>query len=177
MRSAPKKYNTTYKKKIDIDRDTFLPRRTPKGIFQCAGCGAFYYRRRWTLAAPPGGTAMPLHGPAAYCPACHKIKEHRGSGELQLCGMSEVERAEVLRILRNEEGRAQEKNPLERIMRLNAAGGGWNVETTTEKLAQRLGRAVHKARGGKLDYKWSHNNKYVRVIWQKEVREPSVEKS
>jgi hypothetical protein len=40
------------------------------------------------------------------------------------------------------------------------------LETTTEKLAQRLGRAVHKARGGKIAYKWSHNNKFVRITWQ-----------
>ena len=41
MRSAAKKYNTNYKKKIDIDRDTFLPRLSPKEIIQCTGCGAF----------------------------------------------------------------------------------------------------------------------------------------
>jgi hypothetical protein len=36
------------------------------------------------------------------------------------------------------------------------------------KLAQRLGRAVRKARGGKLQYKWSHNNKFLRVTWDKQ---------
>jgi len=40
------------------------------------------------------------------------------------------------------------------------------VVTTTEKLAQRLGRSVCKARGGKIAYKWSHNNKFVRVLWE-----------
>jgi len=38
---------------------------------------------------------------------------------------------------------------------------------TTEKLAQRLGRSLRKARGGRLDYKWSHNNKFVRINWEK----------
>ena len=70
-----------------------------------------------------------------------------------------------MRILRNEEARAREKNPLERIMRLEAVNGGWKVATTTEKLAQRLGRSVCKARGGKLQYKWGHNNKFARVVW------------
>ena len=73
----------------------------------------------------------------------------------------------MLRILRNEEQRAQEKNPLERIMRLYAEAGRWKVETTTEKLARRLGRAVRKARGGKIAYKWSHNNKFARITWEK----------
>jgi hypothetical protein len=164
MRAA-KKYNTTYKKKIDIDRETFVPRAAPKGTFRCPGCGAFYYRRRWSLAAPPGRPAVSFG--RTPCPACKKIKEHSASGELQTLGLNEGERAEVLRILRNEEARAQEKNPLERIMRLRAENGGWRVETTTEKLAQRLGRSLHKARGGNLGYRWSHNNKFVRVIWRK----------
>jgi len=61
-------------------------------------------------------------------------------------------------------------------MRIDATKGGWRVETTTEKLAQRLGRSIKKARGGKLAYKWGHNNKFVRVSWQKEISEPSVGK-
>jgi hypothetical protein len=167
MRSAAKKYNTTYKKKIDTHRDTFLPRQSPKEIIQCAGCGAFYHRRHWTLTAPAGIT-LPIHTHPIYCPACKKIKEHCASGELHLAGLTVGDRGEVLRILRNEERRAREKNPLERIMRVQATNDRWKVETTTEKLAQRLGRSLHKARGGKVDYKWSHNNKFVRVLWDKD---------
>jgi len=161
-----KKFTINYKKKTDTYRDTFVPRRAPKEAIQCAGCGASYHHRRWTLSAP-AVAAPPLKRPLAYCPACKKIKQHSASGELQLLGISEAERPEVLQILRNEEARAQEKNPLERIMRLNALDDGWRLETTTEKLAQRLGRSVRKARGGKVSYRWSHNNKFVRVIWRK----------
>lgn len=169
MTTGAKKYNTNYKKKIDVHRDTFLPRRSPKEIIQCSGCGAFYHRRHWTLTAPPG-FSNPVHSHPIYCPACKKIKEHSVSGILHLLGMGDAERGEILRILRNEEGRAREKNPLERIMRLEKVpaktGDEWKVETTTEKLAQRLGHAVRSARGGKLEFKWSHNNKFVRVVWE-----------
>jgi len=168
MKAAAKKYNTTYKKKIDIDRDTFLPRRSPKEIIQCSGCGAFYHRRHWTLV-PPAGFNPPVHLHPIYCPACRKIKERRPSGEVDLLGMGAGDRGEVLRILRNEERRAREKNPLERIMRLEGTREGWKVETTTEKLAQRLGRALGKARGGKVAYRWSHNNKFLRVLWRNEA--------
>jgi hypothetical protein len=71
-----------------------------------------------------------------------------------------------LRILRNEEARAMEKNPLERIIRLDQLNGDWRIETTNEKLAQRLGRTMKKAKGGKVAYKWSHNNKFVRMVWE-----------
>ena len=168
MKAAAKKYNTTYKKKIDIDRDTFLPRRSPKEIIQCSGCGAFYHRRHWTLVSPAGFNP-PVHVHPIYCPACRKIKERCPSGEVDLLGVGAGDRGEVLRILRNEERRAREKNPLERIMRLEGTREGWKVETTTEKLAQRLGRALCKARGGKVAYRWSHNNKFLRVLWRNEA--------
>ena len=125
-----------------------------------------YHRRHWALTVP-AGFSSPIHLHPIYCPACRKIKERRASGELQLLGASGEERGDVLRLLRNEEERARQKNPLERIMRMEQAGDGWKVATTTEKLAQRLGRSVCKARGGKLAVKWSHNNKFVRVVWEK----------
>jgi hypothetical protein len=41
------------------------------------------------------------------------------------------------------------------------------VETTTEKLAQHLGRAVYRAYKGELDFRWSEMNKFVRVYWSR----------
>ena len=165
MRPSAKKYNTQYKKRI-VERDSYLPRRSPEGIFQCSGCGAFYARRRWTLT-PPAEFIAPVHAHPVYCPACRKMRERYPGGELHLLGVEMGDRGEIARILRNEEERARQKNPLERIMRLQATNRDWRVETTTEKLAQRLGRSLRKARGGKLQYKWRHNNKFVRVYWEK----------
>ena len=55
-------------------------------------------------------------------------------------------------------------------MGMQETDGHWKVETTTEKLAQRLGRSIKKARGGKLAYKWGHNNKFVRVVWEQKAK-------
>ena len=165
MRPAAKPYTTMYKKKV-AERDMYLPKRSPKGIIQCSGCGAFYARRHWTLN-PPAGFKVPVHAHPVYCPACLKIRDRFPGGELHLLRVEPKDRKEIARILRNEEERARTKNPLERIMRLHMENGGWKVETTTEKLAQRLGRSLCKARGGKINYKWGHNNKFVRVVWEK----------
>jgi hypothetical protein len=131
MTTGAKKYSTNYKKKIDLDRDTFLPLRSPKEIIHCSGCGAFYHRRHWSLTAPPG-FSHPVHLHPVYCPACKKIKEHSVSGILHLLGMGEADRGETLRLLRKEEDRAREKNPLERIMRLEKVpaklGDEWKVK-------------------------------------------------
>ncbi|HEX5604995.1 MAG TPA: BCAM0308 family protein [Candidatus Binatia bacterium] len=166
MATTVKKYDTSYKKRTDTDRDTYLPKRSPEEMLQCLGCAAFYHRRHWTLTKPTGfDFSVRVH--LCYCPACRKIKDQRASGELDLASNGN-ETKDVLRILRNEEGRAREKNPLGRIMRIEEVNSGWRVQTTTEKLAQRLGRAVRKARGGKLQYKWSHNNKFLRVTWDRQ---------
>jgi hypothetical protein len=165
MRSLQKKYNTLYKKG-HTERDMYLPRLDAKGVLQCGGCGAFHYRRHWTLT-PPGGFSSQIHTHLVVCPACRKIQDRFPGGELTLRSIEAGERGEIARILRNEESRAREKNPLERIMRMEAANDGWRVETTTEKLAQRLGRSIKKARGGNLVYKWGHNSKFARVVWEK----------
>ena len=160
-----KKYNTVYKKKVDVHRDSFLPRRAPKESLQCSGCAAFYYQRRWSLSAPATFSRRISSRPV-FCPACRKIKQRSVSGELYLRGFKDSDRNELLRLLRNEESKAREKNPLERIMRIEAVDNGWKIATTTEKLAQRLGRSLKKARGGPVAFKWSHNNKFVRVLWE-----------
>src|SRR5215472_14099539 len=110
MRPAAKKYNTAYKKKVDVERDMYLPRRSPRGIIQCSGCGAFYVRRHWTLNSPPG-FSKPVHADLTYCPACLKIRDRFPGGELRLLGLKLGDRNEIARILRNEEERARMKNP------------------------------------------------------------------
>ena len=103
MRSI-KKYNTMYKKRV-LERDCYVPRRSPKEIIQCTGCGAFYFRRRWTLT-PPGGFITPVHAHPTYCPACTKTRERFPGGELHLIGVEAASRNEIARIVRDEEERA-----------------------------------------------------------------------
>ena len=165
MTAGNKRYTTTYKKRI-VEADMYLPKQSPKGVLQCRGCGAFYAHRHWSLN-PPGRFGNALNAHPVYCPACRKTRDSFPGGELQLLHIEEEERGEIARILRNEESRAREKNPLERIMRFQTEHGHWKIETTTEKLAQRLGRSVKKAKGGKLLYRWGHNNKFARVYWSK----------
>ena len=55
-----------------------------------------------------------------------------------------------------------QKNPLDRVIQMVPEGNDrLIIETTTEKLAQRLGKAVYRAYKGSLDFRWSHMNKFV----------------
>jgi hypothetical protein len=170
VNSGARRYNTAYKKNANAERDIYLPRRAPKGILSCRGCGSIYYLRRWTLE-PTREVLRRVElrdgVRITYCPACQKMRDHYWLGVVQISGINAGEKREIVKLLRNEETRAREKNPLERIVRIVDRDGGLRVETTTEKLAQRLGRSLGKARGGKVTYKWSHRNKFARVVWEK----------
>jgi DNA-binding transcriptional regulator WhiA len=76
---------------------------------------------------------------------------------------------EILNLIRNESGRAQATNPLEGILSLDSGDGGIEITTTNEKLAQRIGKALHKAYAGRVEYRWSGDTKLARVLWHREL--------
>ena len=104
------------------------------------------------------------------CPACLKIRDNFPSGIVTLGGGYVLpHKRELLKLVKNEEDRARGFNPLERVMAIKENGHGSVIITTTnEKLAQRLGRAIKKAFHGEVSYRWSHDNKLVRVDWERE---------
>jgi hypothetical protein len=165
-----KRYNpASFKKKVDVETDPYLPRGGPGEPVVCRGCRAVCTRKRWRI--DEAAYAKLLRARTARqisCPACQKIRDRYPSGQVTLTGPFLAEhRDEILRIIANEERRAREKNPLERIMSLSEEDGRLEITTTNEKLAQRIGRELRKACGGTVTYGWSHNNKFVRVQWER----------
>ena len=165
-----KRYNpASFKKKVDTETDPYLPRGAPGKAVVCLGCHAVSTGKRWTLDEAAYARSL-REGTAklVFCPACEKIRDGYPSGQVTLKGPFLAEhREEILRIIGNEEKRAREKNPLHRIMSLSEENGLLDITTTDEKLAQRIGREVRKACGGTVTYGWSHNNKFLRVQWER----------
>lgn len=56
--------------------------------------------------------------------------------------------------------------PLERIIELKDRGATIDITTTHEKLAQRIGKKIHKACQGELEIKWT-KDKITRVVWER----------
>ena len=104
------------------------------------------------------------------CPACRKIADGFPSGVVTLRGsFLRTHRDEILKIVRNEERRARETNPLERIMAIREGDESVEILTTDEKLAQRVGREIRKAYQGTVSFKWSEDANLVRVNWSREA--------
>lgn len=164
-----KSYNLSYKKKSST-ADSYLPRGASRRISVCEGCRAVNMNKRWYAEGDVDVNA--LRNPEAaksICPACLKMRDNFPGGIVTLKGNFVLpHKKELMRLIKNEEERARGLNPLERVMSVKEDGhGSLVISTTNEKLAQRLGRAVKKAFHGAVAYHWSHDNKLVRVDWER----------
>lgn len=144
--------------------EPYLPKRgLPEGT-ACKGCGIVYRNKRWQLeessAAVPKGDVL--------CPACQRIVGEDPAGVVTLSGAYLAQhKEEILNMVRQQEVKHREKNPLGRIMEIKEENGGIVVTTTEDKLAQKIGRELYKSQRGELHYKWSHDLRMVRVEWSR----------
>jgi len=157
--------------------DPYQPQRALAEGTICADCGAVYHGGRWTLdeelrrklerdrARAQAAQPHPSNH-STLCTGCRKAHDHDPGGVVTLRGdYLPRHREEILNLIRNEEKKAVGINPTERIIRIQEEGDRMVIETTNEKLAQRLGRAVHRACSGDIQYRWSEDNKLARVEW------------
>ncbi len=135
----------------------------------CISCRALYQNKRWNLD-PKTFDALEASGEGHWvtCPACQKIAEGYAEGVVTLRGAYLWEHEEeIFNILKNEEAKAMAKNPLERIISMSREEDDLVIETTEEKLAEHLGRALHKAHQGELKVSWSDDHDVCRVTWER----------
>jgi NMD protein affecting ribosome stability and mRNA decay len=137
----------------------------------CKTCSAVYLGQRWYLAEQVDHAKKNNQGKthSVTCPACRKIHDKSPGGIVQLSGTFLVEHNEdIMNLIHNEGARAMTINPMERIIETESVDSTCTISTTNEKLAQRIGRALHKAYSGTVAYKFSADNKLVRVTWHRD---------
>lgn len=174
-----KRYTVQSLKKKEETRDPYAIRRAPKGIAACPECHAIYQHKRWSLPRAPSTADTPKSARAAkragkevtvprplLCPACRKLRDGYAEGFVSIRWPNWLaHKAEVLSLIHHDEKRACEVNPLERIMAIHTRSDGAEIETTTERMAQRIGRDLMRAFRDQVQYKWSHKDKMARVEW------------
>jgi NMD protein affecting ribosome stability and mRNA decay len=149
--------------------DPYLPEEGQEASI-CTSCNALYQNKRWfydeKLAQKLGSTEKVRQ---VTCPTCRKVKEQYPEGYLTLSGGFFAERKEeVITLLKNEAARVSSRSVMDRVIKMDEEGRDQLVvTTTTEKLAQHLGRAVFRAYKGELDFRWSETNPLVRVYWSR----------
>jgi len=162
-----KRYDTSYKKKEHPKQDPYAMLRAPKGPAICRKCLAIYADKRWhfdkvqapKLAASPRTQKL-------VCPACQKTRDDYPEGlvTLKWSNLREHE-SEIRGLIANVEARAVSVNPLDRVMKIVRRKKELEIQTTNDRLAQRIGRALVRAYKGKAAYNWAHRDMMVRVTW------------
>lgn len=170
MRSEKRYTNTTFTKRVDHDAG-HKSSKHPSEPALCKKCGAVYQKGHWTLAK--GALKVGRYDKLEYffrtCPACLQMTKGEPSGFVYIEGdFLGKHKDEIVNLLRNESENATHTNPLARIMNLELTANRLIVTTTTEKLAQRIGRSLNRAFGGDIRYDFSHENKLARVYWHRE---------
>jgi NMD protein affecting ribosome stability and mRNA decay len=145
---------------VGYDKDPYEPRTKVRGTTRCADCGALFYRGRWTWRASPA------HAIAGLCPACRRIRERAPAGFVRLRGAFVREHdTELMNRVRRCEQSERREHPLQRIMSVDRQGDGILVTTTDSHLARRIGEALRDAYKGELRYRYSKDERLLRVSW------------
>lgn len=167
---AAEKYNPKNQTKIETYGDPYLLDLKPDEVAVCKECRSVYAGKRWELPSQAArDLAMASHVKEVLCPACQKIRDRQPGGIVTLSGKFVGEhKEEIVNLIHNENEEAMQINPLERVMDIEESDGGMVILTTNEKMAQKIGRAMHKSWAGDVEYKWSKGTKLARVYWCRE---------
>ena len=159
------------RRNVESFNDPYIDQRSLEEASVCKHCGSVYAAGRWYLKELlPEKMILKGEAEKTLCPACQKLRDHVPGGVLKITGeFLRSHREEIMNLIRNESNKAQVVNPLGKIMTLEAIDNGIEITTTNEKLVQRIGRALHKAYSGQVEYKWSDDTKLARVNWHRQA--------
>lgn len=172
MKRDVRKYGINSKRgRLQTSLDPFMSDEKPKEPSLCTCCKTVYLHQQWTLD-PEAFRKLEANPNANWitCPACQKIAAGYPEGVLTLSGSYLWKHEdEIQRILKNEEQKALAKNPFERVIRSLREKDKLVIETTDKKLAEHLGRVLHKAHKGELHISWTGVPDICRVHWERRV--------
>jgi hypothetical protein len=170
MKKDVRKYGTSDKRgRQQTSLDPFMPQEGLKEPSLCTTCKTVYQQKHWTLDLE-AYRRLETDPKANWinCPACQKIAAGYPEGIVTLSGSYLWKHEEeIQRILKNVEHKALAKNPFERIIRSHRDNDKLVIETTENKLAEHLGRVLHKAHQGELNISWSGDPDICRVSWER----------
>jgi NMD protein affecting ribosome stability and mRNA decay len=148
--------------------DPYLPIEGQEAA-ACIQCQAIYQGKRWFFDTKLYERLAGMEKvQEVVCPTCRKIKDRYAEGILTLSGEFFAQhQAEIIKLLEKEASRVGARSVMDRVIQMIPEGDKLVVETTTEKLAQHLGRAVYKACKGDLNFRWGEPNRFVRVFWSR----------
>jgi hypothetical protein len=136
----------------------------------CKYCNSIYQDKHWR--------AFDKLNPAnidklqkSVCPSCHEERGHVSDGVVHIKGsFLKNHRKEIEGIILNCEQRELKRDVMNRVERLDSGVDEITAYTSKNQLAAEIGRKLDRAyKGGKLEIKWSKDDKPVDVTWHKDI--------
>ncbi|HPG24158.1 MAG: ATPase [Spirochaetaceae bacterium] len=147
----------------DHTHDTYGLRGKLSDPSACRTCGASYHEGRWTWRPAPVDAFQ------TTCPACRRAEDGQPAGLVTLEGpFLKEHRAEIEGLIRNLEEREKAEHPLKRVLSIEPRDdGAVEVATSDVHLARGIGRALHDAYQGEVDYGFTEIENLCRVHWRR----------
>ncbi|WP_298273103.1 BCAM0308 family protein [Geobacter sp.] len=167
---AAKRYGIEeHGKRTTRSTDVYLPKEGKEEVALCTKCGAAAWEKRWFFDEAEKAKLTAVHAVTEItCPSCQRMKDNNPAGVVTFSGDYLLQHENlILNAIKNVEAKTRTKNPLARIMEIKQDGSVLTVNTTDEKLAEKLGREIYKSHHGKLNFQWSEDESFVRVNWSR----------
>jgi len=152
-------------------RDPYIPLKGFPEPTICPVCGAVYHKKRWTfdealLKEYKKNKDVQYH----KCPADKKIEDRYAMGKVILTGSFVDDHFdELMNVIKGEEKRAKENNPLDRLILVEKRDGGIYAETTSDALAMRIGHHLKEAyKCNEEEFDFRLGDKFVEIKWNRE---------
>ena len=134
----------------------------------CPRCELVYRNGRWQTKTDSDDSTKAQKTHSSHCPACKREIGRLPAGLLYLSGSYlEKHRDEILNIVKNQSTSAAAQRPLQRIMWIEQSGDTTEIATTSNHLAQRIGKAIEDACKGSLTIKHADDAQLVRLYWER----------
>lgn len=161
---------TKYTWVFETSEDPYAMDKAPFGEAVCPRCKSVFKDKRWLIDNELAEEFLDDENiPKILCVGCRKALENYAMGYLYISGeFTHTHSEDIMKLIQNEVERARGINPLHQIINMYEENDTLVIETTTDHLAQRLGRALYKAYKGDLEFKWSKGSKLVRVYWRRD---------
>ena len=156
------------------ESDAYKNSLSYKDMSVCKNCHNIYHNKRWVNDGELYKSILKKKEAVNYtiCPACLKIKTKFYNGVVELSGDFLFEhKSDILNLINNTVEKADYIDPLEKIENIeeNEKEKIIKIYTTSEDLAQRIGRNIERAYKGEVDYSFSERDLLLRVYWKREV--------
>ncbi len=147
-------------------KDPYMDRSLYKDPTLCPSCGLIYHGKRWKMD-PELIKTLKEKDKEIYskeCPACRKIKDKYPLGIVEIEGnFIEEKNEEIHARIKHIAAEEYNHNPLERIIEIQNSKGKIAILTTTEHLAEKIGKKIAKTFHKNIKISFSEQEKLVRV--------------